>query len=539
MQFSLSTFRHTVPRRAAVTAAAVMVAAVVVGAAGVALGAPLFADDFEDGNSNGWSKSGGSWSIVTDGSRALRQSGTSADARAFAGDVTWTDYAVQARVKPIAYNGQSVGVIARAQNSSNYYALTLTGGQARLVKRVGGAVSTLATGVAAVPAGSWATVRLEAAGGTLRGLVGGAQVVTATDATFAAGRLGLTSSYASATFDDVTADTATVTPPSPSTSASPSPSAPPEPPGECTSPPVVVGFAAVNAWGQNGTTGGCGGATVTVTDAAGFLAAIARTGPLVIRVSGLITLPGPMHDVTSDKTIVGVGAASGFTGGGLNIGLPIDNAVTAPPANAVHNVIVRNLVFTGTPDDAINVQMFSHHVWIDHNDLSHGYDGLVDIKRGSSYITVSWNHTHDHTKNMLLGHDDGNGAQDTGQLKVTYHHNFFDRTPQRNPRVRFGEPVHVFNNYYLHNSDIGVACQAASGCVIENNVFEDTEEAYAIDYAGPKGRIVARGNLFIGQSAPGTIGGTVQEPSAYYTYTAQSADTVKAAVLAGAGTGHI
>ncbi|WP_327011185.1 right-handed parallel beta-helix repeat-containing protein [Dactylosporangium sp. NBC_01737] len=527
-----------ISRRVAGVAAAATTVAVVVGAAGIAFGAPLFADDFEDGNSNGWSKSGGSWSVVTDGSRALRQAGTSSDARAFAGATTWTDYAVQARVKPISYNGQSIGVIARAQNSSNYYALTLTGGQARLVKRVGGAVSTIATGVASVPAGTWATVRLEVAGGTLRGLVDGGQVVSATDATFASGRLGLLTSYASATFDDVTADTTTGTPSSPPPS-SPTPSQSPEPPGECTDPPAVVGFAAVNAWGQNGTTGGCGGPTVTVSDAAAFLAAIARPGPLVIRVSGVITLPGPMHDVTSDKTIVGVGAASGLTGGGLNVGLPVDDAMTAPPANAVHNVIIRNLVFTGTPDDAVNVQMFSHHVWIDHNDLSHGYDGLVDIKRGSSYVTVSWNHTHDHTKNMLLGHDDSNGAQDTGQLKVTYHHNFFDRTPQRNPRVRFGEPVHVFNNYFLHNTDIGVACQASAGCVIENNVFEDTEEAYAIDYAGPKGRIVARGNIFIGESTPGTIGGTVQEPGTYYSYTAQSADAVKAAVLAGAGTGHI
>ena len=88
-------------RRVAGAVAAVTVAgAVIVGAAGIALGAPLFADDFEDGNSNGWSKSGGSWSVVTDGSRAFRQAGTSSDARAFAGETTWTDYAVQARVKP-------------------------------------------------------------------------------------------------------------------------------------------------------------------------------------------------------------------------------------------------------------------------------------------------------------------------------------------------------------------------------------------------------------------------------------------------------
>ena len=68
--------------------------------------------------------------------------------------------------------------------------------------------------------------------------------------------------------------------------------------------------------------------------------------------------------------------------------------MTSPPANAVHNVIIRNLVFRNASDDSINVQMFSHHVWIDHNDLAQGYDGLIDIKRGSSYVTVSWNHLH-------------------------------------------------------------------------------------------------------------------------------------------------
>jgi pectate lyase len=508
-------------------------AAVLIGVAGTAYGAPLFTDDFEDGNTSGWSRSGGSWSVVVDGSRVFRQTSTSSDARALAGQTAWTDYAVQARVKPLAYNGNSVGVIARAQSSTNYYAFSVDGAQGRLLKRVNGVVSTLAMGAVSVPAGTWVTLRLETAGTTLRGLVNGAPVATATDSAFAGGRLGLLATSASAAFDDVTADVVPVTPPS----SSPPGSEPP--PVDCTTPPRIIGFAQVNAWGQNGTTGGCGGPVVTVTTASAFLAAIARSGPVIVQVSGIIALPGPMHDVTSDKTIVGVGANSGLTGGGLNIGLPPDDSVTAPPANAVHNIIIRNLNFSGTPDDAINVQMFSHHVWIDHNDLSNGFDGLVDIKRGSSYVTVSWNHTHHHTKNMLLGHSDDNAAQDTGRLKVTYHHNFFDQTPQRNPRVRFGDPVHVFNNYYLRNSDIGIACQNGAGCVIENNVFENTEEAYAIDYAGPRGRIVARGNLFIGESAPGTIGGTVQEPSSFYPYTLESADAVRASVLAGAGTGRI
>jgi pectate lyase len=243
--------------------------------------------------------------------------------------------------------------------------------------------------------------------------------------------------------------------------------------------------------------------------------------------------------VTSHKTIIGRGANSGITGGGLNIGGPVNEAPTPPPDGGVRNVIIRNLIFTGTPDDAINVQMFAHHVWIDHCDLSNGFDGLIDIKRGADYITVSWNHTHNHVKNMLLGHSDTNGAQDIGRLKVTYHHNWFNDTPQRNPRVRFGEPVHVFNNYYFSNSDVGVACQANAGCMVEGNYFEDVEEPMTIHYAGPTGRMVQRSNVFVGMSGAPDVGGSVIEPSTYYGYSLQNASDIKTIVMQGAGVGKI
>ncbi|QQQ79949.1 pectate lyase [Saccharothrix sp. 6-C] len=298
-----------------------------------------------------------------------------------------------------------------------------------------------------------------------------------------------------------------------------------------------VGFAAVDALGQNGTTGGAGGPEVTVSTAADLIAAVKATGPRVVRVQGMITLPAGMHDVTSDKTVVGVGAASGITGGGLNIGLPVSETTT-PPADAVHNVIIRNLVFRNATDDSINVQMFSHHVWIDHNDLSRAYDGLIDIKRGSSYITVSWNHVHDHAKNMLLGHSDSNGAQDTGYLKVSYHHNFYDRTSQRNPRTRFGNPVHIFNNYFLRNSDTGPACQAQSGCWIEGNYFDDVEEPMTNSYSGPKGSIVERNNVYVNSGKP-VVGGAVTDPRTYYQYALDPPANVKALVTQGAGTGKV
>jgi pectate lyase len=530
-------------RMAAIAAAAsgvVLAAAAVLAlpmAAPVAMAATLFVDDFQDGNADGWSRSGGSWSVVTDGSLAYRQGGTSSDAKALAGSA-WSGQSAQVRVKPTAFNGSNrhVAVLARAQNTSNYYYLGVTNaGSVVLGKRVGGGFTALASAPATVAVGSWHTLRLEAFGTGLRGFLDGAEVVSATDATFSSGTTGLATYYASATFDDVlvTDVPGSGGPPTSTTTTSP------PPPGTCNTSGRPIGFASVNAWGQSGTTGGAGGPTIEVDTAAEFLAAIAQSGPLNICVRGMLALPGPMHNVSSDKTIIGVGSSSGLTGGGLNIGLPVDDAVTSPPANAVHNVIVRNLVFRNWADDAINVQMFSHHVWIDHNDLASGYDGAIDVKRGSSYVTVSWNHTHDHTKNMLLGHSDSNSAQDTGRLKVTYHHNWFDETPQRNPRVRFGEPVHVFNNYYFHNTDVGVACQANAGCVVEGNYFENVEEPVSNHYAGPTGRCVARNNVFAGESGQPDCSGTVQEPNTYYAYSLNNPNDVKALVMAGAGVGRI
>ncbi|MBI1763696.1 MAG: immunoglobulin domain-containing protein, partial [Acidobacteria bacterium] len=301
---------------------------------------------------------------------------------------------------------------------------------------------------------------------------------------------------------------------------------------------VPIGFAAVEAWGQNGTTGGAGGQTVTVTTANEFLQAIARPEPLIIRVSGMLALPPRMHSVASNKTLIGVGANSGFTNGGLLIGLPFREGVTEPPVDAVKNVIVRNLRFANAADDAINIQMFAHHIWIDHCDLSNAFDGLIDIRFGSSYVTVSWNRFSQHSKTSLVGADDSNAALDVGRLKVTYHHNWFDGTTERHPRVRYGEPVHVFNNFYLNNSGYGVGCYQQSGCVIEGNYFENV--AVPITITGPTeaGRAVERNNFFVRSGVP-VVGGAVLEPQTFYGYVLDPPADVRALVARDAGVGKL
>jgi pectate lyase len=283
-------------------------------------------------------------------------------------------------------------------------------------------------------------------------------------------------------------------------------------PGPGPAPTGLVGWATQGG----GTTGGSGSAT-TVSGASALESALASGG--VIRVSGTISCSGMLR-VASNTSILGNSGAT-INGCGFNI------------ADAT-NVVVRNLTFQNWDDDAINVQ-YSQRVWIDHNSFTNGYDGAVDVKRESDYVTVSWNRVYDHDKNMLLGHSDSNASEDVGHLRVTYHHNWFDGGT-RNPRVRFGNPVHVFNNYYFDN-EYGVASTMDAGVLVEGNYFENVEQPTAVGYAASDpGSLVQRNNFFTGSGTPESAGSVNSIP---YSYTLENASGVKATVMAGAGAGRI
>ncbi|GFJ96096.1 hypothetical protein Prum_097380 [Phytohabitans rumicis] len=203
------------------------------GFAGGAQAATIMADTFDDGDSAGWTPSGGTWSVVSDGTGVLRQAGTSSDARSRAGSASWTDYTVTARVKPLAFNGSNrfVAVLARAQSATSYYYLALRSNNTVELKRLtNGSSATLATAAVTVSAGTWYTLSLSVAGSTLRGTVNGGTALTATDTQYAAGGIGLATYYASASFDDVLVDS-TAGP-----TASPTP--PPTTPAATTPPPA-------------------------------------------------------------------------------------------------------------------------------------------------------------------------------------------------------------------------------------------------------------------------------------------------------------
>ncbi|KAK6148701.1 hypothetical protein DH2020_016226 [Rehmannia glutinosa] len=107
----------------------------------------------------------------------------------------------------------------------------------------------------------------------------------------------------------------------------------------------------------------------------------------------------------------------------------------------------RRIVQLGPVDaDAIRM-MTASKIWIDHNTLSDCPDGLIDVTRGSTEITISNNRFKFQDKVMLLGHDDGFRRDKDMRVTVVFNH-FGPHCQQRMPRIRFGY-AHVVNNLYL------------------------------------------------------------------------------------------
>lgn len=310
----------------------------------------------------------------------------------------------------------------------------------------------------------------------------------------------------------------------------------------------MIGFASLNKAGRNGTNGGAGGSTVTVTSFAALKAAIADHTPRIVQISGTIKGDGTaMIPVGSNKTIIGVGATATIDGFGFNV-----SSFVATPALGdscdygergkfpeTQNVIIRNLSFKNSPDDSIVVQCYSHHVWIDHNTFYTAYDGSVDIKRGADWATVSWNRFISTDKSMLLGHSDDNGAQDRGFLHVTYHHNWFDHSNTRHPRVRFGQ-AHVFNNFGNGITDYFIGAGVECDIHADGNNLDGIKRI--ITYWEGKKVTYNSSNLNTGECRASDClvqNGQGFDPKSYYSYTLDPAANVPTIVKNGAGVGKI
>ncbi len=264
------------------------------------------------------------------------------------------------------------------------------------------------------------------------------------------------------------------------------------------------GFASVNALGQNGTYGGRDGKTVTVRTLADLEKYATAPEPYVIVVAATIDMNpvGKEIKVASDKTIVGSGTSGHIVGGGFFLG------------SGVHNVIIRNLTirdsYQGTWNDKDHdfdaIQMDgAHHVWIDHNDLRHMADGLIDSRKDTTYVTVSWNRLSQNNKTFGIGWTTNTTAD------LTIHHNWFRETEQRNPSTDNVAHAHLYNNFLEDVSGTDIAssygnyARGNTKMVLENSYFQGLKNPVTKDSTAA---LVQRGNVFSGTSGRNESGGT-------------------------------
>jgi pectate lyase len=167
-------------------------------------GSVLFTDNFESGSASNWTATQGTWSVVTDGTKALAQTSTSTEGRTSAGSQAWTNYSVKADIKVDNYNSNRVLLCGRYKDGNNYYAASLyKGSTLEIRKKVNGSSSTVTSKNLSVPTGSYHTIELEMIGSSIKVYVDGTLQLSTTESSLKTGAIGLVPIKAVAKYDNI------------------------------------------------------------------------------------------------------------------------------------------------------------------------------------------------------------------------------------------------------------------------------------------------------------------------------------------------
>jgi pectate lyase len=295
-----------------------------------------------------------------------------------------------------------------------------------------------------------------------------------------------------------------------------------------------IGWASVNDLGQDGTTGGGDAAPVMVSTLADLQAAVAGDTPAVIQLAASFT--GSVKGIGSNKTIQ---ATPGIV---LTGHLGLSGSI---------NVILQNLTVVGyncndnadcqSGADAVTIDRGSHHIWVDHCDISDGSDGNLDVVGASDYVTISWTkfwysgeRPGGHQFSDLIGSADQDTG-DAGHLRVTWHHDWWgQRVVERMPRARYGL-VHLFNNLYTAaNDDYCIGLGVNANILVEDVVFDGVRATFdTTSFSNAASVLASFADEYVSSfPAPDRGTGVFTPP---YDYTLQPADEVEATVMQNAG----
>ena len=213
------------------------------------------------------------------------------------------------------------------------------------------------------------------------------------------------------------------------------------------------------------------------------------TTPLAIRIIGKISKDDLDH-ISSSSEGLQVKGRNAYSEMNITIEGIGDDATISGFGMLVRNcksVEIRNLAIMLCLDDCISLDTNNSNIWIHNMDFFYGNtggdadqakgDGTADLKGGTKYVTFSYNRFWDSGKSSLcgMGGDDAN--------YIAYHHNWFDHSDSRHPRIRCMS-VHIWNNYYDGVAKYGVGATTGASAFVEANYFRNCNKPMLISMQG-------------------------------------------------------
>ncbi len=243
-----------------------------------------------------------------------------------------------------------------------------------------------------------------------------------------------------------------------------------------------------------GTTGGEGATAAnihvvkTANEFINILPAQKSTTPMIIYIEGEMNIAGAsaqefLFKEVSNVSIIGLGSNASLNGIGIRIER-CNNFI-------VQNLEIHHVLASAAEGDGIGI-IDSKQVWVDHCEfysqlewttsagqtilnesasVKDKYDAMLDIKKESDNITISWNYFHDGYKTGLAGYSD----KDTYNRHITFHHNIYANVNSRVPLLRAGT-THIYNNYYYNIMGTGINSRFGNKVFVENTIFENAKQ---------------------------------------------------------------
>ncbi len=203
------------------------------------------------------------------------------------------------------------------------------------------------------------------------------------------------------------------------------------------------------------------------------------SAPLDIRILGTLSY-ADMDKFSSSAEGIQIKGAAAYADCPITIEGVGNDAVVHGFGFLIRNLTdleLRNFAIMDCLDDCVSMDTGNSHIWVHNLDLFYGQagsdadqkkgDGTVDLKGDSKYITISYNHFWDSGKSSLCGM-----KSESGPNYITYHHNWFDHSDSRHPRIRTMS-VHVYNNYFDGCAKYGIGTTYGSSCFVDRNYFRN------------------------------------------------------------------